>query len=104
MALAICDLEGRVKGMIHILDLFRLYPVLPQDPWYQLLNSCYLGFFVQLGVFHEVSLLGVAGVEGFRLNWGKPKTAGFGTGKSIDLSEVLHVSTKVRLVSGFQRR
>ena len=40
----------------------------------------------------------------FRLNWGKPKTAGFGAGKPIDLSEVLHVSTKVRLVSGFQRR
>jgi hypothetical protein len=40
--------------------------------------------------------LGVAGAVGFRLNWGKPKTAGFGAGKSIDLSGVLHVSTKVR--------
>jgi len=90
--------------MIDILYRGSLDTVLPQDPWHQLLNSCYLGVFVQLGVFHEVSLLGVAGVGGFRLNWGKPKTAGFGAGKSIDLSEVLHVSTKVRLVSGFQRR
>jgi hypothetical protein len=60
------------------------------------LNLSDLGFFVHLGVFHQVSLLGVAGAEGFRLNWGKPKTAGFGAGKSIDLSEVLHASTKVR--------
>jgi hypothetical protein len=47
---------------------------------------------------------GLAGHGPSGLDWGKPKTAGFGAGKSLDLSEVLHVSTKVRLVSGIPRR